>query len=51
VVGSVTDTSIPLNWGRIGLLFGAGVVISVLASLWPARQSVKMAMLDAMAER
>ena len=49
VVASVTESGIGLDWGRIGLIFAAGVVISVLASLWPAHQSVKVQMLEAMA--
>ncbi len=48
VVGSVTSGGLSLNWGRVGLIFAAGVVISVLASLWPARKAVKVEMLEAM---
>jgi ABC-type lipoprotein release transport system permease subunit len=50
VVGSVADSvDLSLNWGRVGLIVLAGVVISVLASLWPARKAVQVEMLEAMA--
>ncbi len=49
VIGSITDTSIPLAWGRVGLITLVGLVISVLASLWPAHRSTKVDMLEAMA--
>ena len=50
VVGSVTESAdLSLNWGRVGLIVAAGVVISVLASLWPARKAVQVEMLEAMA--
>ena len=48
VIGSITDTAIPLAWGRVGIIAGVGLVISVLASLWPARRSTRIDMLEAM---
>lgn len=49
VIGSITDADIPLAWARIGIITAVGLVISVLASLWPAHRSTKVEMLEAMA--
>jgi putative ABC transport system permease protein len=49
VVGTLTDASVEIPWGRVGIIFGIGVVISVLASLLPARSAVKAPMLEAIA--
>jgi putative ABC transport system permease protein len=49
VIGSITDAEIPLAWGRVGVITAVGLVISVLASLWPAHRSTKVEMLEAMA--
>lgn len=49
VIGSITDAEIPLAWGRVGIITAVGLVISVLASLWPARRATKLEMLEAMA--
>lgn len=49
VIGSITDAKIPLAWGRVGIITAVGLVISVLASLWPAHRSTKVEMLEAMA--
>ncbi len=49
VSASITEGGVTLAWGRVGLIFAAGVVISVLASLLPARRAVRLEMLEAMA--
>jgi len=49
VVGSVADSvDLSLNWGRVGLIVLAGVVISVLASLWPAVHAARLEPVEAM---
>jgi putative ABC transport system permease protein len=49
VIGAIDEVDVPLAWGRVGWIVAAGVVVSVIASLWPARRAVKQPMLDAMA--
>jgi putative ABC transport system permease protein len=49
VIGAIDEVDVPLAWGRVGWIVLAGVVVSVIASLWPARRAVKLPMLDAMA--
>jgi putative ABC transport system permease protein len=49
VIGALDEVDVPLAWGRVGWIVAAGVVVSVFASLWPARRAVKLPMLDAMA--
>ncbi|MHB1137905.1 MAG: ABC transporter permease [Microthrixaceae bacterium] len=36
------------NWARVGMIFGVGVLVGVLASLLPARRATRLDMLDAM---
>ncbi len=48
VSGSLTDATPSMAWGRVGLILATGIVISVLASLLPARRAVRLEMLDAM---
>ncbi|MFV0318058.1 MAG: ABC transporter permease [Microthrixaceae bacterium] len=50
VIGSITDTTLPLAWGRVGIITAVGLVISIFASIWPARRSTKVPMLEAMAD-
>ncbi len=49
VVRGITDSAVSLAWGRMSLIFAAGLVISLLACLLPARHAVKVPMLEAMA--
>lgn len=49
VIGSITEVSIPLAWGRVGIITAVGLLISVFASIWPARRSTRIDMLEAMA--
>jgi putative ABC transport system permease protein len=49
VIGAIDEVDFSLAWGRVGWIVAAGVVISVLASLLPARRAVKLPMLEAMA--
>ncbi len=49
VVKGITGDAVSLAWGRMGLIFAAGLVISLLACLLPARRAVKVPMLEAMA--
>jgi putative ABC transport system permease protein len=49
VVASITGGSGEIPWGRVALIFAVGVVISLLASLLPARSATRVPMLEAMA--
>jgi putative ABC transport system permease protein len=48
-VMGLTGTSLSFPVGRIALILGAGVLISLIACLLPARSAVKVPMLEAMA--
>ena len=50
VVSSIDEIAIGLsfNWARVGLIFAAGMLVSVLASLLPGRRATRLDMLDAM---
>ncbi len=50
VVSSIDEIEIGLsfNWARVGLIFGVGVLVGILASLLPARRATRLDMLDAM---
>lgn len=52
VVISSLDDSIGLsfNWARVGLIFGVGILVGVLASILPARRATRLDMLEAMQE-
>ena len=49
VSASFTEAFPSIAWGRVLLVFAAGVAVSVLASILPARRAVRLEMLDAMA--
>jgi ABC-type antimicrobial peptide transport system permease subunit len=37
-----------LNWARIGIIFGVGLSVGLLASLIPTRRATRLEMLEAM---
>ena len=48
VVGGLGDVALNVEWGRIGLVVLAGVLVGLVASLLPARRASRVAMLEAM---
>lgn len=49
IVSSIEEIDIGLsfNWARVGLIFGVGVLVGLLASLLPARRATRLDMLAA----
>jgi putative ABC transport system permease protein len=52
VISSIADGAIDLsfNWARVGLIFLVGILVGVVASIFPARRATRLNMLDAMSE-
>ena len=48
VVGGLGDVALNVEWGRIGLVVLAGVLVGLVASLIPARRASRVVMLEAM---
>ncbi len=53
IISSLSDglggeIGLSFNWARVGLIFGVGLLVGVLASLLPARRATRLDMLDAM---